>query len=399
MNPKSNTFLAVLLVVFLLLALTPSAVLPVARAEIAEQVVNGFAVIIDTNVSRVDGWFSFLFNVYMNGTVDLLNIKFFRNGSKVDVTLKASGESSFCYLATDGSYKCLPIYFRLGPDRGYLYGVNMTAGRVGIYLGSAQNVLWMSPSGFDPSVYGDELDVIVVVVTSKPVLIRVAYGEDLVVEEEQRSKPWWQRIADAVTGFFGAVIGGLKALVDALSRLGEFIWNALRFLVESIKNIGAAFGAVVEGFKQAFSFFGRPGNPAEYQRLLIESLSNQELRDALAKCPNYPNKQLCDRIASVRPEGLLGYISWLIFYASAAKDVLMWVVRNFFMVWTIIILAIVVFGMERSARTRDPEPLMQSLQIAWQVFLFPFRVIWFFIELVIKLVQAIAQFIQAIKPI
>jgi len=398
MRIKLNAFLAALLAASLFLALIQPVV---AEQKIVELVVNGSQTLVSNyTVTRSGMGYYYVFSLNVNNTLTVF-IRFFNDsGEVVKIILREDGSAKFCYVNVHGSYICVdpPTRFSWLLNTDATFSVEMSWKSISVAV-VLSNVWWM-PDDFNPLLYGDKLTLEITLVSTVPVYVKaIVEGAFDTPIQPQPSEDFWSGVTKAFTGFFSALVGGIKAFVEMLQKVGEFIWNALRFLVESIKNIGTAFGAIVNGFSAIFEFFGSPGDPAKYQQLLVESISNQTLREALARCPNYDNKALCDYIENVKPEGLIGYISYMAFYASAAKNVLLWVVRNFFMVWTIVILAIVVFGMERSVKTKDPEHLTQSLQIAWQVFLFPFRVIWFFIELVIKLVQAIAQFIQAIKPI
>jgi len=92
-------------------------------------------------------------------------------------------------------------------------------------------------------------------------------------------------------------------------------------------------------------------------------------------------------------------ISWGVFLISQSMPYVGFVIRNIVFIIVAAATLVIVLGMERAIKTRDPGKLYQALEIAWKIIIFPAKILWLFIQLLIRLAQAIAQFIQAVKPI
>ena len=80
-------------------------------------------------------------------------------------------------------------------------------------------------------------------------------------------------------------------------------------------------------------------------------------------------------------------------------NIITWLAKNFIIVWLGIVMFVIAFGMERSVKQRDMSILTDYLILAGKILVFPFKMIWKLIELIMKLIQTLAQFISAIKPI
>jgi len=80
-------------------------------------------------------------------------------------------------------------------------------------------------------------------------------------------------------------------------------------------------------------------------------------------------------------------------------NIIVWLGKNFIIVWLGIAMFVIAFGMERSVRKRDMSVLTDYIILAGKILVFPFKMIWKLIELIMKLIQTLAQFISAIKPI
>jgi len=210
---------------------------------------------------------------------------------------------------------------------------------------------------------------------------------------------FFQSVANAIAGFFQFIVGGVSALINALKTLAEFIGNALMFLKDSLVAIGNAFRAVADFFRTLFGFFGNWGDPEKYNAFVIQSISDQRIRDALTQCPDYHDKALCDEIAGIRPEGILGYIHYFVWGIGKAWNYILIGLRYIIYLWFGIMVFILANGVATSLKTGSIDPVMKALEIDWKIMTAPFKLLYRFIEFVVKLVQAIAEFIQSIKPV
>jgi len=219
------------------------------------------------------------------------------------------------------------------------------------------------------------------------------------VMPQEEEKPWWQQVSDAVTGFFSNLVGGIMAFIDALKRLGEFIWNALSFIVDALKNIGNVFRAVADFFRTLFGFFGNWGDPEKYNALVMQSISDERIRNALAQCTEDDTDDLCSYIKSVRPTGILGYIHYFVWGIGSAWNYILIGLRYFVYLWFGIMVFILANGVAASLKTGSIDPVIKALEWDWKIMTAPFKLLWHFIEFIMRMIQAIAEFIQSIKPI
>jgi len=244
--------------------------------------------------------------------------------------------------------------------------------------------------------------------------------------------PWWQPVADAFGGFINALTGGVTALAELLRK----IWD---FIVASGETAKKIIESGIEGLKMGFyaiatlgRFLGNPGDPGLYSQLTLMSITREDIRywlslcatanlsdpfirsqipylnniswipavaEVLEKDPGRGNQFLCDIV----PSGFVGMISWPVWIATSQNErvvgLVTFIIRNIFFIIIATATLIIVVGMERAIRTRDPSKLYQALEIAWKIIIFPAKVVWFIIQLLIRLAQAIFQMIQAVKPI
>jgi len=244
--------------------------------------------------------------------------------------------------------------------------------------------------------------------------------------------PWWQPVADAFGGFINTLTGGATALAELLRKIWDFIVTGATTAKEIIES-------GIEGLKMGFyaianlgRFLGNPGDPGLYAELSLMGITREDIRywlslcatanlsdpyirsqipylgnisyfDAVAKVlekdPGRANQFLCDII----PTGFVGTISWPVWIATNQNErvasLATFIIRNIFFIIIATATLIIVIGMERAIRTRDPSKLFTALEIAWKIIIFPAKVIWFIIQLLIRIAQAIFQMIQALKPI
>jgi len=228
-------------------------------------------------------------------------------------------------------------------------------------------------------------------------------------ETTNTTKTWWQNLADTVTGFFK----GIADFVNKLKDLGKFIWESLEFAGKALSYAVNALTHIGDAFSYLFSWFGNWGNPEEYNKLMLNSLSFPALRQAISDCSlnkttiyttrmlgiNNEDKNFCTYLAEVAPTGFLGYIHYMIYAMEAGGKVVTFIVKNFLYVISAVSIFILVVGLEQSVKKKDVTPLMNSLNIVWKILTFPAKAIWWVVNLFIKLIQMIAQFISAIKPV
>jgi len=257
------------------------------------------------------------------------------------------------------------------------------------------------------------LTLIVLPILSFNYNIEITLAQDTSLPTNETStnttKTWWESVSDAITGFFS----GLAGFIDGLKKLGSFIWDAITFAGAALAHALDAFRAIASGVNALASFFGSWGNPAEYNKLMLNSLSFPALRQAISECStngttiyttrmlgiNNEDKNLCVYLSEITPTGFLGYLSYIVFTLQVGKDVVIFVVKNFLYVISAVSIFILVVGLEQSIKKKDTEPLINSLNLVWKILTFPIKALHFLVELIIKIVQAIAQFISAIKPI
>ena len=195
-------------------------------------------------------------------------------------------------------------------------------------------------------------------------------------------------------------------LFSAIAAFFNFLW-------QGIQAVGAALGYVVEGFKLVGAgfmavgeLFGQPGDPATYYTVASRALFDQTARQAVANCSSVKLGELAhivpqwakstDTFCRVVPTGILGFIATSIHTASQSYTVLVQIGKWFVFLWLAAVLLIVVWGMERSAKTHSFEPLAQAFETAGKIFLLPFKAIWKLIEFILKFIQAVAEFLDTV---
>jgi len=244
--------------------------------------------------------------------------------------------------------------------------------------------------------------------------------------------PWWQSVADAFSKVIDTLVGGVTALINLLKGFWDFIVaageTAIKIIEKGIEGMKLAFYGIINLGR----FLGNPGDPGLYAELSLMGITREDIRYWLSLCatanlsdpyirsqipylgnisyfdavaerlekdPGRANQFLCDII----PTGFAGAISWPIWIVTNQNErvvsLVTFVIRNIFFIIVAAAVFTIAIGMERAIRTRDPGKLYQALEIAWKILIFPAKVLWLFIQLLIRLAQAIAQMIQAVKPI
>jgi type IV secretory pathway TrbD component len=225
------------------------------------------------------------------------------------------------------------------------------------------------------------------------------------------STDFFKNVTKIFEGIWNAVVGGVLTFINALKSFGEFIWVGVVYFTQIL-------GYVVEGFKllgmgliSIIDLIGRSGDPDTYFTIVKYATVDNNFRLALSNCSQYTLNDLSYvnprwkgstiPVCNVIPKGFIGYISTSLYVVTnpMVMNVIVWVARNFIVIWLGIVMFIVALGMERSARKRDMSVLTDYLILAGKILILPFKAVWKLVELVIKLIQALAQFIQAIKPI
>ena len=197
-------------------------------------------------------------------------------------------------------------------------------------------------------------------------------------------------------------------LFSAIAAFFDFLW-------QGIQAVGAALGYVVEGFRllgagfmAVGELFGQTGDPANYYTVASRALFDQTARQAVSNCSSVKLGELAhvvpqwskntDTFCRVVPTGILGFMATSVHFASQSYTVLVQVGKWFVFLWLGAILFVIAWGMERSTRSHSFEPLAQAFEVAGKIFLLPFKAIWKLIEFIIRVVQAVAEFIEALVP-
>jgi len=244
--------------------------------------------------------------------------------------------------------------------------------------------------------------------------------------------PWWQPLTDAFGGFVNALTGGIADLIDLLRKFWDFIVTGGQAAVEIIKSGFEGMRMAFHGIITIGKFLGNPGDPGLYAELSLMGIAREDIRywlslcatanlsdpyirsqipylgnisyfDAVAKVLEKDPKRADQFLCDIVPSGFVGMISWPVWVATSQNErvvgLVTFIIRNIFFIIIAAVTLVIVLGMERAIRTRDPGKLFTALEIAWKILIFPAKVIWFLIQLLIRIAQTIFQLIQAVKPI
>jgi len=224
-------------------------------------------------------------------------------------------------------------------------------------------------------------------------------------------------IVEGIKRLWDMVVGGFLFLFEGLKSFGEFLWRG-------VQAVGAALGYVVEGFRllgAGFAaigdLFGSPGDPGRYYHVATAAIYDEVAKKAVANCsrvtlgelahivPEWKNSS--ETFCKVAPRGILGAISsavhGVLWFGNESRrrgfeNPVAFIGRYLVILWLGSAIFVVVLGMERASRKHSFEPLYDALMLAGRILVFPFKVIWKLIEWVIKFIQALADFLDAIIP-
>jgi len=231
------------------------------------------------------------------------------------------------------------------------------------------------------------------------------------------TKSWWENLVDTVTGFFK----GIADFVNKLKELGQFIWESLTFAGKALSYAVNALTHFGDAITHLFDWFGNWGDPEAWTKLELKALSTPALGNVITKCldpqlkdaekPQYrladfgletekhdKDVKLCDYVARVKPTGFLGYIHYGVYALTVGSKVVEFIIKYFVEIISAVCVFILVVGLEQGIKQKSVEPVINSLNLIWKVLTFPVKLVMWFVNLIIKLIQVISNFIDAIKP-
>jgi len=200
--------------------------------------------------------------------------------------------------------------------------------------------------------------------------------------------------------------------MDFVGRIGSFFSGLMDFVSKSFSHVGDIFKGFTESISFIGSFLGNWGDPSEYNKIMVYSLTFPALRESIVNCSTnrsviYTTRQLglndlpenfCDYFNKIAPTGVLGYIHYVIYVISVSKDIMVFVIRNFLFIVSSISIFIMVIGLEQSIKKKSIEPLIKSFEFMFKLFYYPFKVLIWLAEQLLKVIQVIANLIEAILP-
>ncbi|MEM0095800.1 MAG: hypothetical protein QW660_04110 [Candidatus Bathyarchaeia archaeon] len=219
----------------------------------------------------------------------------------------------------------------------------------------------------------------------------------------------------------GSVGGGFDIFtaLDTLRNFLGFVGNAFWFFGQSVWMVAnGIYTFFVQGVQVVGNVFGHTGNPemisvvANYRTQLLPYASNplvQKVLNGEAKlgavadliyvAPEHRSSTLTDLEAQT-PQGILGFVSFMVWVANRPEtaQLLLFLTKNIVAIHLVVFASLLAFGVSDSIRRKDFEPLAKSLGMIKSIIMAYYKFFNWLFNLLLRIVQVIANFIEAWLP-